>query len=88
MELADNIPLSVMERIAIRYMGAKNGRLQIFREKHRENVEMATFDILDEWRNQHPYPESRQELYHILMKAASKGDIDGAIVQFLKDTPK
>ncbi len=77
-----------MERIAIRYMGARNGRLQIFREKHRENVEMATFDILDEWRNQHPYPESRQELYDILMKAASKGDIDGAIVQFLKDTPK
>ncbi len=88
MELADNIPLSVMERIAIRYMGAKRGHVQILREKHGENMEIATFDILDEWRNQHPYPESRQELYCILMKASDKEDIDGDIFQFLREEPK
>ncbi len=71
-----------------RYMGAKRGRLQIIREKHRENVEMATFDILYEWRNKHIDPGSRQELYQILMQASSEGLIDGKIVQFLKEEPK
>ncbi len=69
-------------------MGANSGRLQVIREKHRENVEMATFDILDEWKIKHEYPESRQELYDILMKAVHRGDIDGQVVQFLKEEPK
>ncbi len=69
-------------------MNTKNGRIKIFKENRRENTELATFDILEEWRNKHVNPESRQELYQILMQASEKGLIDGNIFQFLKEEPK
>ncbi len=71
-----------------RYMGARRGRIKLLREKHRENVEMATFDVLEEWRNKHDNSRSRQELYQILMQAVSNGLIDGQIIQFLRENPK
>ncbi len=77
-----------MEQIALSWLDARDERLQIFRERHRENVEGATFEILHEWRDQHPYPESRQELYQIFVRASKEMLLHIDTVQFLKEPPK
>ena len=68
-------------------MEAKSDDIQVIKENRQEDPELASFDILKEWRNKNRNPESREALYLILMQATDKGLIDEREVQFLKEGP-
>ena len=88
MGLSQQVPLKDMSKIGVMFLGVENTQIELFKERCREDVEAVNYKILEHWRDRHPEPESRNELYQLLSKAGDKGLIQKTVIQFLQSPPE
>ena len=83
MKMACGVAPDAMARIGIQFLDTSLPQIKTLEAKHRENVSLVNFDILNMWVNKNWGPGIRQRLYGLLSKASQKGWIDPSVNDLL-----
>ncbi len=81
-KISGKIPPSKFTRFAIRYLGSEMSEINTAQERHREQVEMANFEILRNWVQRNP-GVTKRELYSLFCEGSKMGWISRNAYSFL-----
>ena len=85
MRIACKVAPGEMARIGVQFLNTDLTQIKILEAKHRENVAMVNFEILNTWVNKNWGPGIRQKLHGLLSKASQKGWIEPSAYSCLLD---
>ena len=82
MTISGKVPPSKLTQFAIMYLGTNMSEINTAKERHREQVEMANFEILTKWVQRNP-GVTKRTLYNLLCEGSKRGWISRDVYSFL-----